>query len=109
MKRRCQCLMLVAALTATVLGGCGDSGSGHTELSEAEQAAWDAAANDPYGKYPELVTYTCGYNLTNQGDNLIVLKQVFTYSKVIKLNFALCFFNGTGKHFMLNLLSVRNA
>lgn len=67
MKRRCQCFMLVAALTAAVLGGCGDSDSGHTKLSEAEQAAWDAAANDPYGKYPELVTYTCGYNLTNQG------------------------------------------
>lgn len=67
MKRRCQCLMLAAAMTATVLGGCGDSGSGSANLSEAEQAAWDAAANDPYGKYPELVTYTCGYNLTNQG------------------------------------------
>lgn len=67
MKRRCQCLMLAAAMTAAVLSGCGDSDSGSTKLSEADQAAWDAAASDPYGKYPELVTYTCGYNLTNQG------------------------------------------
>lgn len=39
MERRCQCLMLVGALTAAVLSGCGNSDSGNTKLSEAEQAA----------------------------------------------------------------------
>lgn len=68
MKRRSMLIFLTAVLsTAAVLGGCGDSGKNSAKLSESEQAAWDAAANDPYGKYPELVTYTCGYNLTNQG------------------------------------------
>ena len=40
-------------------------------MTEEEKAAWAAAASDPYGKYPELVTYTTGYNLTNQGSDVL--------------------------------------
>ena len=45
-------MMLTAALTTTSVCGF---------------AFADEAANDPYGKYDELVTYTTGYSLTNQG------------------------------------------
>ena len=44
-------MMLTAALTTTSVCGF---------------AFADEAANDPYGKYDELVTYTTGYSLTNQ-------------------------------------------
>ena len=43
-------MMLTAALTTTSVCGF---------------AFADEAANDPYGKYDELVTYTTGYSLTN--------------------------------------------
>ena len=40
--------------------------------------------------------------------NLIVLQQVFTNTKVVTLDLLLCFLNCTGKHLMLNLLTIRN-
>ena len=66
MKKRTLSLMLTAALAAAVLAGCGSSDP-TANMSDEEKAAWEAAASDPYGKYPETVTYTTGYNLTNQG------------------------------------------
>ena len=66
MKKRTLSLMLTAALAAAILAGCGSSDP-TANMSDEEKAAWEAAANDPYGKYPETVTYTTGYNLTNQG------------------------------------------
>lgn len=66
MKKKTIALFLAAAMAATLLAGCGGKDS-TANMSEEEKAAWEAAANDPYGKYPELVTYTTGYNLTNQG------------------------------------------
>ena len=49
-------MMLTAALTTTSVCGF---------------AFADEAANDPYGKYDELVTYTTGYSLTNQGADVL--------------------------------------
>lgn len=67
MKKRTLSLVLATAMAATVIAGCGSSGSSTANMSDEEKEAWEAAANDPYGKYPELVTYTTGYNLTAQG------------------------------------------
>lgn len=67
MKKRTLSLVLAAAMVMTTMAGCGGSNDSMANMSEEEKAAWEAAANDPYGKYPELVTYTCGYNLTAQG------------------------------------------
>lgn len=67
MKKRTLSLCLAAAMAMTAMAGCGDSNDSMANMSDEEKAAWEAAANDPYGKYPELVTYTCGYNLTAQG------------------------------------------
>lgn len=68
MKKKTLSLMLAAAMVMTGLAGCGKSEGDFTaNMSEDEKAAWEAAANDPYGKYPELVTYTTGYVLTSQG------------------------------------------
>ena len=49
-------MMLTAALTTTSVCGF---------------AFADETANDPYGKYDELVTYTTGYSLTNQGADVL--------------------------------------
>lgn len=67
MKKRTLSLVLAAAMVMATMAGCGDSSDSMANMSEEEKAEWEAAANDPYGKYPELVTYTCGYNLTAQG------------------------------------------
>ena len=63
MKRKSLSLLLAAAMAATMLAGCG-SKDPMANMSDEEKAAWEAAANDPYGKYPETVVYTTGYNLT---------------------------------------------
>lgn len=62
---------LLAALTASSLTACSQDQDPMAGLSDEEKAAWEAAANDPYGKYPELVTYTTGYNLTAQGSDVL--------------------------------------
>lgn len=67
MKKKTLSLVLAAAMVMATMAGCGDANDSMANMSEEERAAWEAAANDPYGKYPELVTYTCGYNLTAQG------------------------------------------
>lgn len=67
MKKKTLSLMLAAAMVATCLAGCGKSKDFTANMSDEEKAAWEAAASDPYGKYPELVTYTTGYVLTSQG------------------------------------------
>lgn len=67
MRKKVISLLLTAAVTALALTGCGGPADSMANMSEEERAAWGAAAKDPYGKYPELVTYTCGYNLTAQG------------------------------------------
>lgn len=71
MKRKCLSFLLAAAMTAALAAGCGSSDDPTKNMSEDEKAAWEAAANDPYGKYPKLVTYTSGYNLTNQGGDTL--------------------------------------
>lgn len=67
MKKKIISLILAAGVMAVSLSGCGKSEDFTANMSEEEKAEWEAAANDPYGKYPELVTYTSGYNLTAQG------------------------------------------
>lgn len=68
MKKKMLSLMLATAMIVTCMAGCSKSDEDFTaNMSEDEKAAWEAAASDPYGKYPELVTYTTGYVLTSQG------------------------------------------
>lgn len=67
MKKKLLSVLLIGSMAISMLAGCGNNASFTDGMSEEEKAAWEAAANDPYGKYPELVTYTSGYNLTNQG------------------------------------------
>ncbi len=74
MKKKTFSLLLAAAVAAASLAGCGKSEDFTANMSEEEKAAWEAAASDPYGKYPELVTYTTGYALTAQA--LIPLQEL---------------------------------
>lgn len=67
MKKKLLSVLMIGSMAISMLTGCGNKASFTDGMSEEEKAAWEAAANDPYGKYPELVTYTSGYNLTNQG------------------------------------------
>ena len=67
MRKKIFSLLLATAVAVTSLAGCGKSEDFTANMSEEEKAEWEAAANDPYGKYPELVTYTTGYGLTAQG------------------------------------------
>ena len=71
MKRKCLSFLLAATMIATFAAGCGSSDDPTKNMSEEEKAAWEAVVNDPYGKYPELITYTSGYNLTNQGGDTL--------------------------------------
>jgi len=71
MKRKCLSFLLAATMIATLAAGCGSSDDPTKNMSEEEKAAWEAVVNDPYGKYPELITYTSGYNLTNQGGDTL--------------------------------------
>lgn len=69
MKREVICSVLLMAL----LAGCSRNVAVRTdteesesaqlqeaEITEGEQKAWEEASGTPYGKYPELVTYTLG-------------------------------------------------
>ncbi len=68
MKKKTLSLLLAVAMVMGCMTGCGGAEEDFTaNMSDDEKAAWEAAANDPYGKYPELVTYTTGYVLTSQG------------------------------------------
>ena len=67
MKKKYFCLFMAGIMAASMLAGCGGKKDSQANMTEEEKAAWDEAENDPYGKYPETVTYTTGYNLTNQG------------------------------------------
>ncbi|MBO5158914.1 MAG: extracellular solute-binding protein [Lachnospiraceae bacterium] len=66
MKKRLVWMLMLLS----ILSGCGSQQSEETmsgentemqeEMSEETLAAWKEAAETPYGKYPELVTYTLG-------------------------------------------------
>ena len=73
MKKIVKLLALVSAAALLLpMASCSSGEEDFTAgMTEEEKAAWEAAANDPYGKYPELVTYTTGYNLTNQGSDVL--------------------------------------
>ena len=64
-------LVAAAAMTVISMTACNNEKSFMDGMSDEEKAAWETAMNDPYGKYPELVTYTTGYNLTNQGSDVL--------------------------------------
>ena len=64
-------LLSSATMIALTISSCGQEKDFTAGMSEEEKAAWEEAAKDPYGKYPELVTYTTGYNLTNQGSDVL--------------------------------------
>ena len=70
-KARRAAALLLSVLMISSLASCSQEQDFTAGMSEEEKAAWEAAANDPYGKYPELVTYTTGYNLTNQGSDVL--------------------------------------
>ena len=73
MKKIVKLLALVSAAALLLpMASCSSGEDDFTAgMTDEEKAAWEAAANDPYGKYPELVTYTTGYNLTNQGSDVL--------------------------------------
>ena len=73
MKKITKLLALVSAAALLLpMASCSSGEEDFTAgMTDEEKAAWEAAANDPYGKYPELVTYTTGYNLTNQGSDVL--------------------------------------
>lgn len=70
-KARRAAALLLSVLMISSLASCSQEQDFTAGMSEEEKAAWEAAASDPYGKYPELVTYTTGYNLTNQGSDVL--------------------------------------
>ena len=58
---------MLSVLMISSLASCSQEQDFTAGMSEEEKAAWEAAANDPYGKYPELVTYTTGYKPDQPG------------------------------------------
>jgi len=66
-----------AFLTAVVLAaggiGCGsvqESSAGLEQETSDRAAEWEEAAFTPYGKYPELVTYTLGKMIGDNNSNM---------------------------------------
>lgn len=65
-RKRWLAAILAAGTACTALFGCGSRQIVGTEMtrpgesSEKELQAWEEAKNTPYGKYPELITYTLG-------------------------------------------------
>ena len=65
-RKRWLAAILAAGTACTALFGCGSRQIVGTEMArsgespEKELQAWEEAKNTPYGKYPELITYTLG-------------------------------------------------
>ena len=65
-RKRWLAAVLAAGTACTALFGCGSRQIVSTEMarseesSEKEKQAWEEAKTTPYGKYPELITYTLG-------------------------------------------------
>ena len=65
-RKRWLAAILAAGTACTALFGCGSRQIVGTEMarpgesSEKELQSWEEAKNTPYGKYPELITYTLG-------------------------------------------------
>ena len=65
-RKRWLAAVLAAGTACTALFGCGSRQIVSTEVarseesSEKEKQAWEEAKTTPYGKYPELITYTLG-------------------------------------------------
>lgn len=91
MKKKVICMLL----TVCLLSGCGTNEqpkateesketavSEEETMSDAEAAAWEEASTTPYGKYPELVTYTLsklnGTNNSNMPEGDTYENNVYT-------------------------------
>ena len=68
--------ILAAGTACTALFGCGSRQIVGTEMArsgespEKELQAWEEAKNTPYGKYPELITYTLGKMIGGNRSNM---------------------------------------
>lgn len=70
MRKKYKLIFIMAVMTAGILSGCREMDS--EDVQGDNDNLWEEAASDPYGKYPELVTYTTGYNLTEQDSDILL-------------------------------------
>ena len=60
-KQKIKYILLLCVFSMFLIASCKRSETGKTvEWKEVINAQWENAAHTPYGKYPELVTYTLG-------------------------------------------------
>ena len=60
-KQKIKYILLLCVFSMFLIASCKRSETGKTvESKEVINAQWENAAHTPYGKYPELVTYTLG-------------------------------------------------
>ena len=75
-KKRWLAAVLAAGTACTALFWCGSRQIVSTEVarseesSEKEKQAWEEAKTTPYGKYPELITYTLGKMIGGNRSNM---------------------------------------
>ena len=75
-RKRWLAAVLAAGTACTALFGCGSRQIVSTEVarseesSEKEKQAWEEAKTTPYGKYPELITYTLGKMIGGNRSNM---------------------------------------
>ncbi len=75
-RKRWLAAILAAGTACTALFGCGSRQIVGTEMArsgespEKELQAWEEAKNTPYGKYPELITYTLGKMIGGNRSNM---------------------------------------
>lgn len=72
-KQKIKYILLLCVCSMFLIASCKASETGKTVKSkEVINAQWENAAHTPYGKYPELVTYTLGKIVGSNNANLPV-------------------------------------
>ena len=72
-KQKIKYILLLCVFSMFLIASCKRSETGKTvESKEVINAQWENAAHTPYGKYPELVTYTLGKIVGSNNANLPV-------------------------------------
>ena len=72
-KQKIKYILLLCVFSMFLIASCKRSETGKTVKSkEVINAQWENAAHTPYGKYPELVTYTLGKIVGSNNANLPV-------------------------------------